>query len=91
MEDASYSNEAKAKKIQELKGLMARQPIGHRRGPIEGKILKLLVYGDQQIPENQIRIGEIRKSLTEFAHRRKEGVFADEWHKQEGPNMLSTT
>ena len=76
--DLTRAKEDDNRNIQQLKGLIIRHPVAPKRGPIEDKILKLLVYGDQQIPENQIRIGEIRKSLTEFAHRRKEGVFADE-------------
>ena len=49
--------------IQQLKGLIRRQPIDHKRGPIEDKILKLLVYGDQQLPETQNGNRGIRKSL----------------------------
>ena len=59
-------DKATAQKIQELEGLIRRQPIGHKRGPFEdeiSKILTLLVYGDQQIPETQVRIENIRRAL----------------------------
>ena len=36
--------------IQELKGVMRRQPVDHKRGPFAKRILKLLVYGGQLIP-----------------------------------------
>ena len=44
-------------KIQDLKDLMGMQPIGRNRGPIGGKILKLLVYGAQQVHETQNKMG----------------------------------
>ena len=69
------SDGASAKKIQELKDLTRRrQPIDPKRGPIEDAILKLLVYGDQQVPGTQIKIGVIRRSLRDFVRRQKEGV-----------------
>ena len=36
-------------KIQQLKGLIIRKPIHQKRGQIEDKISKLLVYGDQKM------------------------------------------
>ena len=52
------SGGATAAKIQELKDLTTRQPIERKRGPTDDKILKLLVYGGQQMPETQIKIGK---------------------------------
>ena len=43
--------------IQQLGDIISRQPIDRKRGPIEDKISKLLVYGDKQMPGAQIRIG----------------------------------
>ena len=53
--------------------LIARLPIGRKRGSIEDKIFKLLVYGDKQIPGPQIRISKIRTDFGEFAQQQKEG------------------
>ena len=49
------------RKIQDLNGLMGIQPIDQKRGPIEDKILKLLVNGDQQMHETQVKIEKIRQ------------------------------
>ena len=49
------------RKIQDLNGLMGIQPIDQKRGPIEDKILKLLVNGDQQMHEAQVKIEKIRQ------------------------------
>ena len=51
---------------------MRRQPIDRERGPIADKILKLLAFGDQEMPATQIKIEEIRKPLNDFARQRKE-------------------
>ena len=48
---------AAADNIQELKGIASRQPIGHKRGPVDDRILKLLVYGDQLTPGAHIKLG----------------------------------
>ena len=74
-------------KIQELKGLIGCQPIDHKRGPIEDGILKLLVYGDRQMPETQVRIGGGGKAC--FGRFRKEakrrrGIFAEDSRKERG-------
>ena len=45
---------------QGLEDLMSRKPIDHKREPAEGRILKLLVYGDRQMRESQIKIGAVR-------------------------------
>ena len=71
--DLAGLKEDNRQNIQQLKGLVFRHPIDRKPGPIEDKILKLLVFWDQQIPGTQVRIGEIRESLKEFAHRQKEG------------------
>ena len=68
------SDGATAEKIQELKGLMSRQPIDHKRAPVEEVILKLLVYGDQQMPATQVGIGKTRPSLKDFVKRQKGGI-----------------
>ena len=62
-----------AANIQQLKDLIRRQPIDHKRGPTEDKILKLLAYGDHQMPATKIKIGDIRQSLNDFAGKGKEG------------------
>ena len=41
-------------KIQQLGGVIRRQPIDQIRGPIEDKISTLLGIGGQQIPETPI-------------------------------------
>ena len=77
-------------KIQQLKCLISRQPIDHKRGPIEDTILKLLVYGGQQMPEIQMGISKIRKSMGEFAHRKKEGgIGAEELPMEKRRNQTS--
>ena len=60
-----------ARKIQRLEGLIRRKPIDYKRGPIGHKILKLLDYGDQQMPGAQIRIAKIRKASGEFPQKQK--------------------
>ena len=65
--------EGNKQNIHQLHGLISRKPIGHKRAPIEGKISKLLAYGDQQMPETQVRLCEIRSALGEFAHQQKDG------------------
>ena len=47
---------AMAGNIQELNGIMSRKPIERKRGPIGDRIAKLLVYGDQLMPETQIKL-----------------------------------
>ena len=70
------SDGAMTRKIQALEGLMSRQPIGRKRGPIDDKISKSLVYGDQQMPETQIKIGEIKAIVKVFRKttERKDGL-----------------
>ena len=46
-------------KIQQLRRLIIRLPMVHKRAPIADKMWKSLVYGDQQMPETQIRIEKI--------------------------------
>ena len=60
--------------MQELHNLMTRPTIDRKRGPIEGKISKLLAYGDPQMPGAQIKIGEIGQSIKDFVRRQKEGM-----------------
>ena len=67
------SEGAKTKNIQELKDLMSRQPSIAKRGPIESKILKLLVYGGQQMPDAPFKIDLIRKALKGSTIQRKRG------------------
>ena len=45
-------------KVQELKGLTTAQPIDPKRCPVEDEILKLLVYGDRQMPETKVKLGK---------------------------------
>ena len=60
-------------KIQGLKDLMIRQPIDRKRGSIDGRILKLLRYGDQLMPEKHSKIEAIWQELKDFVRRQKEG------------------
>ena len=62
-----------AAKIQELKGLMIRRPIDHRRGPTEDRISKLSVYGGQQMHGAKIKIGEVRQALNYCVRKQREG------------------
>ena len=62
--------------IPELKGIMSRKPIDRKRGPVDDRIPKLLVYGDQQTHETQFKIEEIRQSLNDLVRHQKEGGFA---------------
>ena len=63
---------ADTQKIQELEGLITRRPVDRKRGPIGGEILKLLVFGDQQCPIDQVRIGGKREDLLDFVMGKKE-------------------
>ena len=58
-------------KIQELKDLMSRQPIGRIRGPIADKISKLSGYGDHQVHWAKVKIGKIRRELKDFVRHQK--------------------
>ena len=57
------SEGAAADNIQELKGIMSMRPIDRKKGPFDDRTWKLLVYGDQLMPDTQIKIEEIRQSL----------------------------
>ena len=70
--------------IQQLKGILNRQPIDRKLGPVADRISKLLVYGDQQMPDAQIKIGEIGKSINDFARRRREEKKPEEKFAKEG-------
>ena len=90
--DLAGLTEDSKQNIQQLQGLISRQPIGRKRGPIGGKISKLLVCGDQQMPETQMGIEEIRKALSELPHRQKEGCeFAQKNYlrKREGGGRVA--
>ena len=50
---------------------MSIQPIDRKRRPIEDKILKLLVYGGQQMHGAQIIIEDIRQALKDFARQQR--------------------
>ena len=71
---ASGVDEADTMNIQDLGDLIRRKPIDRKRGPIEDKILKLLVYGGQKMRENQVIVGEIRQDLEGFVGRQKAGM-----------------
>ena len=64
--------------IPELNGMMSRKPIGRKRGPIDDRISKLLVRGDQLMPETQLKIGKIGPSLKDFVGRRKKRMDSRE-------------
>ena len=42
---------------QELHGLIRRNPIDQKAGIMSGRISKLLIYGQNQMPETQINTG----------------------------------
>ena len=44
--------------IQELKGLMGRQPIGRKDGTMVGRILRQLLYGVHKCPNPKLKLGE---------------------------------
>ena len=67
------SEGAKTKDIQSLTGLMGRQPIAHNGGPIGDWILKLLIYGAQQMHDAGIKIERIGEAFCEFVRKQKEG------------------
>ena len=69
------SESATTKDIQELKGVMRRKPIAREGGPIEDRILKLLIYGGQQMHDAQIKLGgsENRWKSSEDNRKRKRG------------------
>ena len=66
------SEGATTKDIQELKGIMGRGSIFRKGRHTESRILKLLIYGDQQMRETQIKIERIRESPKEFVMERNE-------------------
>ena len=68
---AMVSGGAATKNIQELKGARRRQRIDCNCGPVTYRILKLLVYGEQQVRETQINIGGIRESVKCFTRQKK--------------------
>ena len=51
-------NGAITEKIQELRDKMSRQPIDAKRGTIEDKISKLLVYGDFQCMGRKLKLAK---------------------------------
>ena len=65
------SDEGATQKMQELECLIWRQPIAHKRGPIEDEICKLLVYGDRKLPGTQVRIEKVMQALGIRRRREK--------------------
>ena len=55
--------------IQEIKGIRSRRPIDRKRGPIDGRILILLAYGDLLMPETQIKLEAVRQELKDFVRQ----------------------
>ena len=72
-----------AEKIQGLKDSMRSKPIDRKLGAIEGRISKLLSYGEQIMHGSQIKIVEIRRSLKDFVRRLEEGISEIELHSGE--------
>ena len=58
---------------QELHGLMRRQRVDRKSDSMGGRISKQLIYGRNQMPDNQVKIERIRESPNEFVIRRGEG------------------
>ena len=46
------------KKIQDLEDLMRRQPVDRKRGPIDGEMSKLLVYGVNKCMGRKLKLGK---------------------------------
>ena len=63
-----------AKNIQHLQGLMSRRPVDRKAGTTSGRILEHLIYGQNQMPETQIKIEIIRETLEDFARKQQEGA-----------------
>ena len=53
--------ESANRKIHHLGDIITRQQIGRKRGPIEDKSSKLLVYGDKQMSGSQNKNREVKK------------------------------
>ena len=58
--------------IQQLKGIMSRQPIDCKRGTVDDRILKSLGYGRQQMQAAKIKTEAVRQSLKYFTRQQKE-------------------
>ena len=68
------SGGAMAGSSQELQRWASRATVDRKGGALVGRISKHLTYGDQQMPETQIKIGRVRESLNDFVRNHKEGI-----------------
>ena len=77
--DLTGLKESTKQNIQQLRGLIIKQPIDPKRGLIEDKILKLLVYGGQQMPGGPSKNWGNKEGIVRIrttAERRK-GIHAE--------------